>query len=328
MLPFRLIYSDAFSLPLGNHVFPGEKYRLVHDRLIETHIAAESDFVAPAAISPEDVLRVHERGYVERLMHGTLSEAEIGRTELPYSKALVDAVLLACGGTLEAARYALRDGAACAIGGGFHHAHPGHGEGFCLLHDIAIALARLRADGAIERAMVIDLDVHDGNGTATIFPPKGANGHALQFGVPTGPMQPSADGVFTLSMHQQDNYPMYKPPSSIDVPLANGTGDAKYLSALEAALDAAFAHFHPQMIAYVAGADPYVHDVLGGLGLSMDGLLQRDRMVFRAAQAAGVRIFSVYAGGYAARLEDTVAIHANTVLAAAEIFHFHGATSC
>jgi acetoin utilization deacetylase AcuC-like enzyme len=266
---------------------------------------------------------------VERLLGGTLSEQEILQTELPYSKALVDATLLGCGGTLEAAQLAMRNGVACSIGGGFHHAHRDHGEGFCILHDVAIALARLLHDGTIQRAMVIDLDVHDGNGTAAIFPPDGQRpSGSLRYGIPSGSMTPSAEGVFTLSMHQQNNYPAYKPPSSIDVPLADGTDDAEYLGALERALDAAFAHFQPQLVAYIAGADPYVEDKLGGLALTIDGLKERDRMVFRAAQSAGARVFSVYAGGYAMRVEDTVTIHANTLLAAAEVFSFHGATSC
>lgn len=332
MLPVSLVYHDGFYLPLGAHVFLGEKYRLIHERLLETGTAAKSDVVRPQTIGMEDVLRVHERGYVERLVDGTLSEEEILRMELPYSKALVDATLLGCGGTMQAARLALRDGAACSIGGGFHHAHRGHGEGFCILHDVAIALARLLHERAIERAMVIDLDVHDGNGTAAIFPPAGEHRRAsigsLRYGVASGSMMPSADGVFTLSMHQQNNYPVYKPPSSLDVPLADGTDDAEYLEALERALEAAFAHFRPQLIAYIAGADPYEEDKLGGLALTIDGLMQRDRTVFRAAQSAGAPIFSVYAGGYAVQVEDTVTIHANTVLAAAEVFSFHGATSC
>jgi acetoin utilization deacetylase AcuC-like enzyme len=329
MLPFSLVYHDGFYLPLGAHVFPGEKYRLVHERLLTTGAAAESDFVRPQTIALEDVLRVHEAGYVERLIDGTLSEQEILQMELPYSKALVDATLLGCGGTLQAARLALRDGAACAIGGGFHHAHADHGEGFCILHDVAIALARLLHDGAIERAMVIDLDVHDGNGTAAIFPPMGEHHRGpLSYGAASGSMAPSAEGVFTLSMHQQNNYPAYKPPSSLDVPLADGTDDTEYLEVLEGALDAAFAHFRPQLIAYVAGADPYAEDQLGGLALTTDGLKQRDRTVFRAAQSVGAPVFSVYAGGYARHVEDTVTIHANTVLAAAEVFSFHGATSC
>jgi len=328
MLPFSLVYSDGFYLPLGEHVFPGEKYRLVHDHLLATRAAAQNDFIVPETIAMEDVFRVHDRGYVEHLVDGTLSTGEMLRTELPWSNALIDATLLSCGGTLEAARLALRNGVACAIGGGFHHAHRAHGEGFCILHDVAIALARLLADGAIQRAMVIDLDVHDGNGTAAIFPPAGQRAGSLRYGIPSGSMKPSAEGVFTLSMHQQNNYPAYKPPSSIDVPLADGTEDTEYLKALESALEAAFTHFQPQLIAYIAGADPYAEDKLGGLTLTIDGLKERDRMVFRAAQSAGAHVFSVYAGGYALRLEDTVTIHANTVLAATEVFSFHGATSC
>src|SRR5689334_17903817 len=184
MLPFSLVYHDGFYLPLGGHVFPGEKYKLIQQRLVETRVATESDFGRPQTIAMDDVLRVHEPGYVERLVNGTLSEAEILQTELPYSKALVEATLLGCGGTLEAARLALRNGAAWSIGGGFHHAHRGHGEGFCILHDVAIALARLLHDGEIQRAMVIDLDVHDGNGTAAIFPPAGKHRREpLRYGV-------------------------------------------------------------------------------------------------------------------------------------------------
>jgi acetoin utilization deacetylase AcuC-like enzyme len=339
MLPFSLVYREGFYLPFGNaHVFPGVKYKMIRERLLGTRAASESDFVPAQPIAIEDVMRVHESGYVDRLIHGTLSEQEIRRMELPYSKALVDATLLGCGGTLEAARLCMRDGVACSIGGGFHHAHPAHGEGFCMLNDVAIALARLLHDGTVRRAMVIDLDVHHGNGTAAIFPPPDAQ-RALRVtrrgpdsgsfnGSDIGSLQPSAEGVFTLSMHQQNNYPAYKPPSSLDVPLEDGTDDTGYLASLESALATAFAHFHPQIVAYVAGADPYMEDKLGGLGLTMDGLKERDRIVFRAAQSVGAPIFSVFAGGYAYRVEDTVTIHTNTVLAAAEVFSFHGATSC
>lgn len=329
MLPFSLVYRDGFYLPFGKaHVFPGVKYKLIRERLLETGAATESDFVPAKPIDLTDVTRVHEAGFVERLVNGTLSPQEIRRMELPYSKALVESTLLGCGGTLEAGRLALRDGVAASIGGGFHHAHAGHGEGFCMLNDVAIAIARLLHEGTVARAMVIDLDVHDGNGTASIFPPQGARGPANRLGALGGPMQPSADGVFTVSLHQQNNYPGYKPPSSIDVPLEDGTGDAEYLETLEAALNAAFGHFYPQIVAYVAGSDPYEHDKLGGLSLTLDGLKERDRMVFRAAQSAGVPVFSVFAGGYALRLDDTVTIHTNTILAAAEVFSFHGATSC
>jgi acetoin utilization deacetylase AcuC-like enzyme len=347
MLPFSLVYREGFYLPFGNaHVFPGLKYKLIRERLLETRVAHPGDFVPAEPIALEDVLRVHEAGFVDRLVHGKLAAAEISRMELPYSKALVEATLLGCGGTLQAARLALANGIAISIGGGFHHAHPDHGEGFCMLHDVAIALRRLLAEGTIRRAMVIDLDVHQGNGTAAIFPPA-PNGapsapevRAIEkqlapgqicsemWGEMEGSCTPSEDGVFTISLHQRDNYPLYKPPSSIDVHLEDGTNDVAYLDALERALNLGFACFRPDLIAFVAGADPYFDDQLGGLSLTLEGLMERDRTVFRAAQTAGVPIFSVYAGGYARKLEDTVTIHSNTVLAAAEVFSFHGATSC
>ncbi len=331
MLPFSLIYREGFYLPFGNaHVFPGLKYKLIRERLLETGAASESDFALAEPIALEDVLRVHEAGYVDRLIHGTLAPQEVRRMELPYSKALVEATLLGCGGTLAAARAALRDGVACAIGGGFHHAHHAHGEGFCMLHDVAIALGRLLHERTLSRAMVVDLDVHHGNGTAALFPALGQPQRHVDLGYASmdGSLKPSAEGVFTLSLHQQNNYPAYKPPSSLDVPLADGVGDGEYLGALDQALALAFARFQPQIVSYIAGADPFVEDKLGGLALSMEGLQQRDRAVFRMAQSAGVPVFSVYAGGYARRLEDTIAIHSNTVLAAAEVFSFHGATSC
>ena len=331
MLPFSLIYREGFYLPFGKaHVFPGEKYKLIRERLLATGTAHASDFTLAEPIALEDVLRVHEAGFVDRLVHGTLSPQEIRRMELPYSQPLVQATLLGCGGTLAAARHALRDGVACSIGGGFHHAHAGHGEGFCMLNDVAIALGRLLHDRAVTRALVVDLDVHHGNGTAAIFPPLGrsAKHAAFAYGQIIGSLEPSAQGVFTLSMHQQNNYPAYKPPSSLDLPLEDGVNDEQYMDALEQALALAFARFQPQIVAYVAGSDPFLEDKLGGLALSIEGLKERDRRVFRAAQSSGVPIFSVFAGGYARRLEDTVTIHSNTVLAAAEVFSFHGATSC
>ena len=334
MLPFSLVYREGFYLPFGKaHVFPGVKYKLIRERLLETHAASAQDFVLAEPIEVADVQRVHEAGYVDRLLAGTLAPEEIRRMELPYSRPLVEATLLGCGGTFVAARLALENGIAVSIGGGFHHAHPDHGEGFCMLHDVAIALKRLHHEGAIRRAMVVDLDVHHGNGTAAIFPPNVAPGTAavhqqLPCGEITGSGQPSADGVFTLSLHQRNNYPAYKPPSSIDVHLKDGTDDAAYLDALDCALTLSFERFRPELIAYIAGGDPYFDDKLGGLALTIDGLKRRDAGVFRRAQTESVPVFSVYAGGYARDLDDTVTIHTNTVLAAAEVFSFHGATSC
>jgi acetoin utilization deacetylase AcuC-like enzyme len=325
MIEFPLVYRDGFYLPFGKaHVFPGVKYKLVRERLITTGAATDENFTASEPIELTDVLRVHEAGFVDRLINGTLSAQEIRRMELPYSKELVKATLLGCGGTLAAARLSLEHGIAVSIGGGFHHAHADHGEGFCMLHDVAIALRRLLEDGAITQTLVVDLDVHHGNGTAAIFPPDVHEANALRELLPAGTLvgsaQPSADGVFTVSMHQRTIYPAYKPPSSIDVHLEDGTSDADYMAALRRAIELAMQNFRPDVIAYVAGSDPYFDDKLGGLGLTLEGLKDRDREVFRVAQETKIPVFTVFAGGYARLLEDTVTIHTNTVLAAAEIF--------
>lgn len=326
MIKFPLIYREGFYLPFGKaHVFPGVKYKLVRERLLTTGAARQDTFVAAQRIDLDDVLQVHEAGFVARLVNGTLSPQEIRRMELPYSKALVEATLLGCGGTLLAARRSLECGVAVSIGGGFHHAHPDHGEGFCMLHDVAIALRRLLRDGAIRSALVIDLDVHHGNGTAAIFPPatlatSTVLDEDLGCGMLVGPLKPSGDGVFTLSLHQKKIYPAYKPPSSIDVHLNDGVEDDEYLAALKLALTLSLECFTPDIIAYIAGSDPYFDDKLGGLALTVDGMRRRDLSVFHTAKDRGVPVFSVFAGGYARQLEDTVTLHANTVLAAQEVF--------
>jgi acetoin utilization deacetylase AcuC-like enzyme len=328
MLPFKLVYSDDYYLPIGAHVFPAEKYRLVHKRLLESGVAEPTDFVLPKPADDEDVLRVHTREYVQKLKNGTLSPVEEMQMEVPYSPELVKAFWLAAGGSILAAQLALQDGLAFNIGGGFHHAFPDHGEGFCVVHDVAVALKRMHHDGKINQAMTVDLDVHDGNGTAAIFPPRSKTGHPL----------PSASGisrelrklepgggsngqleVFTISLHQAHNYPAYKPPSSIDVNLPDGTNDEAYLGWLDQALSSAFRSFEPQLLCYIAGADPYREDQLGGLDLSIDGLKRRDELVFRVAKSRGVPVMVTYAGGYARRVEDTVTIHCNTVIAAQEL---------
>jgi acetoin utilization deacetylase AcuC-like enzyme len=331
MLPFSLVYREDFYLPMGAHVFPGLKYKRVHERLLETHVASSQDFVYCEPIQVEDLARVHDSGFLDRLLNGTLAQHEIRRMELPYSKALVQATMNGCGGTLAAARLALKNGIAINIGGGFHHAFPAHGEGFCMLHDVAVTLRRLQHDKAIRSALVIDLDVHHGNGTAGIFPPhldSATHSEQIAAGELTGPCVPSRENVFTVSMHQRNNYPAIKPPSSLDCHLDDGTDDDDYLAALDLTLAKALDSFRPDLIVYLAGADPYRDDQLGGLDLSLDGLKERDTRVFRAAQANGVPVFSVYAGGYARKLDDTITIHCNTVAAAAEVFAFHGATSC
>lgn len=300
MLPFHLVYHPGYDLNLGEHVFPSRKYRLIHDRLLREGIAVEDDFIEPAAAADEDILLVHERGWMERLKAGTLSDVEILRLEIPYSRQMVEAVWLAVGGTILAARNALADGAGFNLGGGFHHAFPEHGEGFCALHDVAIAIRRLQQDGAIRRAMVVDCDVHHGNGTAKIF---------------TGD-----SSVLTLSIHQFNNYPAEKPPSVIDLHLANRVGDEEYLDRLRGALPVAMDGFQPDLVMYIAGADPYRKDRLGGLDLTIAGLRERDRLVMKSICERNAAVAVTLAGGYAQNVDDTVAIHCNTVRAAAEVF--------
>lgn len=299
MLPFKLVYSDGYDLHLGAHVFPSQKFRLVHDRLLQAGIAAPDDFLEPPPATDDDILLVHEPGYVRRLKTGTLSYREILQMEIPYSRQTVDAVWLAAGGSILAARRALADGLAFNLGGGFHHAFPDHGEGFCAIHDVAVAIRCLQAEGAVERALVIDCDVHHGNGTAAIFA-----GDA---------------SVFTVSIHQHNNYPAEKPPSDIDIHLEDRTGDADYLVALSARYIPAVEKFRPQLVFYIAGADPYCQDQLGGLSLTIGGLERRDRLVIQAARRAGAGVAVTLAGGYALDVNDTVGIHVNTVVAAKEV---------
>jgi acetoin utilization deacetylase AcuC-like enzyme len=333
MFPFKLIYSDDYRLPIGQHVFPAEKYRLIKERLVADHIATQGDFLTPQPASDDDVLLVHTPEYVHKLKTGTLSAHEELQLEVPYSPELVRAFWLAAGGSILAAEQALRDQCAVSIGGGFHHAFPDHGEGFCMIHDVAIAIRRLQKDRKIARAMTVDCDVHHGNGTAAIF--GGAQTTARQLpsfsaaqlgrtpmtmaegSIPAGE---TVQSVFTISLHQENNYPQWKPPSSIDVNLPDGTGDSDYLSWLDNALSSGLRHFTPDLICYIAGADPYREDQLGGLALTITGLKKRDELVFRAARSRNIPVMVTFAGGYARRSEDTVTIHCNTVIAAKELF--------
>jgi acetoin utilization deacetylase AcuC-like enzyme len=324
MLPFRLVYSSGYYLPIGAHVFPAQKYRMIHDRLLKKQIAAPEDFLEPQPASDEDILLVHTRDYVRKLKTGTLSPLEEMQLEVPYSPELVRAFWLAAGGSILAAARALADGMAVNIGGGFHHAFPDHGEGFCVIHDVAVAIRRLQKGGKMKTAMTVDCDVHHGNGTAAIFagnagspaplPSSAGFGGRGKASITSAP----ASDVFTISLHQQNNYPAWKPPSSIDVNLPDGVGDADYLHWLDNALSSAFRHFQPDLLCYIAGADPYREDQLGGLALTIDGLKQRDELVFRVARARGVPVMVTFAGGYARNVEDTITIHCNTVLAAKE----------
>jgi acetoin utilization deacetylase AcuC-like enzyme len=298
LLPFKLVYHDGYDLNLGSHVFPSQKYRLIRERLLSEGFAEASDFIQPEPALDEDLWLIHQRGWVARLKLGTLDYLELLKLEIPYSRQMVDAFWLAAGGSTLAARLALADGIGFNIGGGFHHAFPGHGEGFCAIHDVAIAIRKMQQERLIERAMVVDCDVHHGNGTAGCFA-----------GDPT---------VFTLSIHQFNNYPSIKPPSNIDVHLDDGVGDDEYIQRLKDACLKGMSEFQPQLVMYVAGADPYREDQLGGLALSIDGLKARDRLVFDLSRQHEAPVAVTLAGGYAMQIEDTVTIHCNTAKAAAE----------
>jgi acetoin utilization deacetylase AcuC-like enzyme len=328
MLPFKLVYSDDYYLPIGSHVFPAQKYRLIHQHLLETGTAAPSDFITPQPASDQDVLLVHTPNYVEKLKKGTLSATEEMQMEIPYSPELVRAFWLAAGGSILAAECALKDHVSFNIGGGFHHAFPDHGEGFCMIHDVAVAIRRMQRDNKIRTAMTVDCDVHHGNGTAAIFagtrtasePLPSVSAATLTSSRPAKMRGAHAGEVFTISLHQENNYPIWKPHSSIDVDLPDGIGDEDYLAWLDNALSSGLRQFEPDLICYIAGADPYREDQLGGLALSIEGLKKRDELMFRVADARDIPVMVTFAGGYAQRVLDTVTIHYNTVIAAKEIF--------
>lgn len=294
----KIVYSDQYDLNLGNHVFPSTKYRLIKERLLQKNLIKPGEIVEPSPASDEDVALVHNRDYIWKLKNAKLSYVEILRMEVPYSPELVRAVWLLAGGSILAGHLALEEGVGVNIGGGFHHAFPDHGEGFCVIHDVAVAIRRLQKDGLIKRAMTVDCDVHQGNGTAAIF---GGD-----------------DTVYTVSLHQENNYPYPKPPSNLDVNLQNGVQDTEYLTVLEDSLDKALAEFDPQVVFYLAGADPYREDQLGGLKLTLQGLEHRDRIVFEKMRTRNIPVVVTFAGGYARHVADTVRIHCNTIKVATE----------
>jgi len=293
-------YSPRYYADIGEgHVFPIRKFELVRDRLLREGTLAAGEIVEPYPAAVEDVLLVHTEDYVTRLRAGALTERELRRLGLPWSKALVRRSFLATSGTINAARAALSGGVASNLAGGTHHAFADRGEGFRVLNDVAVAARVLLRDRLVRRVGVVDLDVHQGNGTATIFE-----------GDPA---------VFTFSMHGAKNYPLQKARSSLDVELKDGTGDGEYLEALARHLPTVFAH-EPDLVFYLGGADPYAGDKLGRLGLSIAGLRARDELVLGECRGRGVPVATVMSGGYAADISDTVEIHCNTVRAAKSIF--------
>jgi acetoin utilization deacetylase AcuC-like enzyme len=297
--PVPFVYSDDYwMLDVGKHVFPIKKYRAIYEHLILLG-AKKSQFIAPRPASDEDVLLVHSQRYVKKLKTGSLSSAEIAMIELPFSRELVQFAWLSVGGTILTAQLALEKGLAVHIGGGFHHAFHDHGEGFCVLNDVAVTVEKLKKEKAAERIMVVDCDVHQGNGTAHILSGK--------------------DYAFTFSIHQMDIYPSAKPESTVDVGLWSGDGDEKYLSALRAHFPRLYQEFMPRLVFYLAGADPLERDHLGSLRLTHNGLRERDLLILGEARRRRIPVAVLLAGGYAVDAEDTVTVHLNTIKAAQKV---------
>ena len=294
-----LLWSPRYEVDIGAHVFPTRKYRLIRETLLSKRTVTGDDFLEPEPASWEALGRVHDGEYLRKIREDDFSRMDELRLELPFSPGLREASLLCCGGSIQAALLALKDGVGIHLGGGFHHAFRDHGEGFCLLNDVAVSVSVLLDRDLIQRAAVVDLDVHHGNGTAAIF---------------------TADPrVFTFSMHQERNYPFPKPPGNLDIGLPDGTGDASYLRHLDRGLEEVFERQDPELIVYLAGADPFVEDQLGGLALTRKGLETRDRRVLEGCAGMGVPVAVFLAGGYARREVDTVGIHVRTVEVALEV---------
>ncbi|MGD2279532.1 MAG: histone deacetylase, partial [Candidatus Omnitrophota bacterium] len=275
--------------------------RLLKKRLLsESSLKNKFEFLEPKPAEDEEVLTVHTREYIDKLKNGTLSAEEIFKMELPYSPEIAKAAFFTCGGTITAVRAALERKAAIHLGGGFHHAFPDHGEGFCVFNDVAVGIRTLRKEKAIKRALVVDCDLHQGNGTAFTFR--------------------DDPQVFTFSIHQENNYPLMKPKSDLDIGLKDWTGDKVYLEHLRENVPRIISTFKPELIMYVAGADPYEHDQLGNLRLTKRGLRSRDKFVCSQALNFGIPIAITLAGGYAANREDTVDIHFGTVEECINVF--------
>jgi acetoin utilization deacetylase AcuC-like enzyme len=289
----KIFSSPKYEVDLGEHILPTVKFRLIKERLIELGVARAMDFEEPPPARDSDILLVHTPAYLDKLRRGTLTAEELVVLDLPFSQDLVEAAWIGVEGTIRAARHALETGLGVHIGGGGHHAYPDHGAGYCVLNDGAIAIRTLQREGRIVKAMVIDCDVHQGDGTAFIFRE-----------------DPS---VFTCSVHQEDLYPEVKQRSDLDIGLPSGTGDEEYIAALSRHVLPAIEIFLPQLLIYVAGADPYQDDHEGGLKLTFHGLEERDQIIFREAKRKRIPVAVVLAGGYARKTADTVAIHVRTI---------------
>ena len=297
---YRLFYSPYYYAEIGEgHVFPIRKFELVRDLLVKEGTLLPNEIVEPLPAKVEDLHLVHTEDYISRLVDGTLTTKEIRKLGLPWSQSLVRRSFHAISGTIEAAKYAIESGVSSNLAGGTHHAFPDRGEGFCVLNDVAVAIRVLQREKLAERFLIVDCDVHQGNGTAFIFKD-----------------DPS---VFTFSMHGAKNYPLHKENSTLDIELPDKTGDVEFLETLEQALPRVILH-QPDIIFYLGGADPFEKDKLGRLSLTKEGLMERDEMVLQFAKEHHTPIVTTMSGGYALDIIDTVEIHANTIRAVKKVF--------
>ncbi len=299
-MTYRIYYSPYYYADIGEgHVFPIKKFELVLDTLLAEGTLSEDEFFEPEPAAVDDLLLVHTEDYITRLRDGELTAKEVRKLGLPWTESLVRRSFHAISGTINAAMDCLTGGVASNLAGGTHHAYPDRGEGFCVFNDVAVAIRVVQRDGLAKRFLIVDLDVHQGDGTAFIF-------------------RDDPD-VFTFSMHGAKNYPLFKQPSSLDIELADNTRDEEYLETLDHALSRVSLH-DPDVIFYLAGADPYEKDKLGRLALSIDGLRRRDEMLLSFARDRGVPIVTTMSGGYATDINDTVEIHANTIRAVKSVY--------
>jgi len=302
----HVFYTPRYYAEIGaGHIFPIRKFELVRDKLLGEGTLRLDEIFEPDPASVEDVLLVHSEDYVSRLCDGTLTTKEIRRLGLPWSESLVRRSFYAVGGTLAATEVSLSEGYSSNLAGGTHHSFPERGEGFCVLNDVAIAVRAMRARKLIKRAAIVDCDVHQGNGTATIFA--------------------DDSDTFTFSVHGANNYPLFKAQSSLDVELPDGTSDDEYLECLGHHLPTVLDH-EPDVVFYLAGADPYAEDKLGRLALSIDGLRARDEFVLRECYEREVPVVTVMSGGYGKDINDTIEIHCNTIRMVKEVFEAPVAT--
>lgn len=297
----KAFYCDEFVLPLPeDHRFPMAKYSMLREQLLLNHIIDPDDMLMPSAATDSQILLAHDHTYLDKVVKGKLSVQEIRRIGFPWSAGLVERSRRSVGGTIAASRTALQEGFAANLAGGTHHAGRDHGEGFCVFNDTAIAARVMQSEDRVRRVVIIDCDVHQGNGTAAILK--------------------SDPSIFTLSIHGQNNFPFRKIASDIDIGLSDDTGDEVYLHLLEGAVQQALRHADPDLAIYIAGADPYIHDRLGRLALSKAGLAKRDQMVFEMCYQAKVPVAIVMGGGYAHEVQDIVDIHFMTIRLAVQMW--------